>query len=161
MSHVIEKNARIWHHVGITWHVIMTPISSCPDMNQDWNKVPFLNWISPVEPFSSFRHQIIFQRDIQRTDRPNWKAEFREGSQNWFLKDTLAIPKSLKKSPDFPKSKSQISEIRFSVVHDVIGKYYVIVSVFKKTLISLFQKIMTLMFWFEWTCYRVSSLSIP
>ena len=71
MSHVIEKNARIWHHVGITWHVIMTPISSCPDMNRDWNKVPFLNWISPIEPFSSFRHQIIFQRDIQRTDRPN------------------------------------------------------------------------------------------
>ena len=51
MSHVIGKNARIWHHVGKTWHVIMTPISSCPDMNRDWNKVPFLNWISPVELF--------------------------------------------------------------------------------------------------------------
>ena len=66
--------------------------------------------------------------------------------ENKTFKDTLAIPKSLKKSPDFTKSRSQISEIRFSVVHDVIGKYYVIVSVFKKTLISLFQKIVTLKF---------------
>ena len=35
------------------------------------------------------------------------------------LKDTLAIPKSVKKSPGFPKSRPQNSEIRFSVVHDV------------------------------------------
>ena len=61
-------------------------------------------------------------------------------------KDTLAIPKSLKKSPGLTKLRSQISEITFSVVHDVIGKYYIIVSVLEKTVISVLQKIMTMFF---------------
>ena len=64
----------------------------------------------------------------------------------YFLKDTLAIPKSVKKSSGVTKLKSHNSEIRFPVVHDVIYKYYVIVSVLKKMLISVFQKIMTIIF---------------
>ena len=36
------------------------------------------------------------------------------------IKDTIAIPKSVKKSPGFTKLRSQNPEIRFSVVHDVI-----------------------------------------
>ena len=36
------------------------------------------------------------------------------------LKDTLAIPKSVQKSSDVTKLKSQNSKIRFLVVHDVI-----------------------------------------
>ena len=48
------------------------------------------------------------------------------------LKDTLVIPKSVKKSPGFAKLRSQNSKMRFSVVDDVIYKYYVIVSVLEK-----------------------------
>ena len=51
--------------------------------------------------------------------------------------DTSAIPKSLKNTPGFTKSRPQISEIKFSVVHDVIGKYYIIVSVLETTVISV------------------------
>ena len=47
-------------------------------------------------------------------------------------KDTLAIPKSVKNSPGFTKLSSKISEIKFSVVHDVIGKYYIIDSGLEK-----------------------------
>ena len=36
------------------------------------------------------------------------------------VKDTLAIPKSVKKSSAFTKLRSQNSKIRFSVIHDVI-----------------------------------------
>ena len=36
------------------------------------------------------------------------------------FKDTLVIPKSIKRSPGFTKLRSQNSEMRFSVVHDVI-----------------------------------------
>ena len=52
-------------------------------------------------------------------------------------KDTFVIPKSLKNSPGFTELRSQISEIKFSVVHDVIGKYYIIVSVLETTVISV------------------------
>ena len=62
------------------------------------------------------------------------------------LKDTIAISKSVKKTLGLTKLRSQNSEIRFSIVHDVICKYYVIVSVLKKMLISVSQEIMTTMF---------------
>ena len=62
------------------------------------------------------------------------------------LKDTLAIPKSVKKSSGYTKLRSQNSEIRFLVFHDVICKYYVIVSVLKKMLISVSQEVMTMIF---------------
>ena len=61
-------------------------------------------------------------------------------------KDTSAIPKSLKNTPGFTKSRPQISEIKFSVVHDVIGKYYILDSGLEKTVISVLQKIMTIIF---------------
>ena len=54
------------------------------------------------------------------------------------------MPKSLKNSPGFTKLSSKISEIKFSVVHDVIGKYYIIDSGLEKTVISVLQKIMTI-----------------
>ena len=38
--------------------------------------------------------------------------------------DTLAIPKSVKKSRGFTKLRSQSQKIRFSVFYDVIWKYY-------------------------------------
>ena len=38
------------------------------------------------------------------------------------FKDTLVIPKSVKRSPGFTKLRSQNSEMRFSVVHDVIWR---------------------------------------
>ena len=61
-------------------------------------------------------------------------------------KNTLALPKSLKNSPGFTKLRSQISETKFSVVHDIIGKYYIIDSGLEKTVISVLQKIMTIIF---------------
>ena len=59
-------------------------------------------------------------------------------------KDTLAIPKSLKNSPSFTKLSSKISEIKFSVVHDAVEKYYIIDSGLEKTVISVLRKIMTI-----------------
>ena len=56
------------------------------------------------------------------------------------FKDTLAIPKSVKKSPGLTKMRLQNSKIMFSVVHDVI------LSVSKNLLTSISQKIMTIMF---------------
>ena len=47
-------------------------------------------------------------------------------------KDISSIPKWLKNSPGFTKLSSKISEIKFSVVHDVIGKYYIIDSGLEK-----------------------------
>ena len=42
------------------------------------------------------------------------------------LKDTLDIPKTVKKSPGLTKLRSQNLKIKFLVVHDVIWKYYII-----------------------------------
>ena len=53
----------------------------------------------------------------------------RGSQEKWWrcqLKDTLAISKTLKNSPGFTKLRSQISETKFSVFHDVIGKYYIV-----------------------------------
>ena len=52
----------------------------------------------------------------------------------------------MKKSPELTKFRSQNSEIRFSVVHDVICPYCVIVSVLNKKLISDSLEIMTIIF---------------
>ena len=72
------------------------------------------------------------------------------------IKDTLAIPKSVKKSPGFTKLRSQNSEIRFPVIHDVIWKYYVIISIqTKKADIWFPENYDNNFFWFEWTCHTL------
>ena len=48
------------------------------------------------------------------------------------FKDTLAIPKLVKKSPGFTKFGSQNLKIGFPVVHDVIRNHYVIDFNFEK-----------------------------
>ena len=83
---------------------------------------------------------------LRKENLKNTPEVFNKIEQFLNLKDTLAIPKFIKKSLLLTKLKSENSKMRFPVVHDVIRKYYVIISVLKKSLIFLSQKFWTKMF---------------